>query len=42
VKILPLARILKSKKATMRDKDIAHIPHIERVLKLQKKAKAQK
>jgi hypothetical protein len=37
VKVLPLARILKSKKAIMRDKDVAHIPHIERVLKAQKK-----
>jgi len=42
VKVLPLARILKSKKAIMRDKDIAHIPHIERVLKLLKKPKVQK
>jgi hypothetical protein len=42
VKILPLARILKSKKAIMRDKDLAHIPHIERVLKAQKKLKAGK
>ena len=37
VKILPLARILKSKKAVMREKDQAHIPHIERVLKARKK-----
>jgi predicted nucleotidyltransferase len=37
VKVLPLARILKSKKAIMRDKDLAHIPHIERALKAQKK-----
>lgn len=36
VRILPLTRILKSKRAVMRDKDIAHIPHIERVLKAQK------
>ena len=42
VKVLPLARILKSKKTIMRDKDIAHIPHIERVLKLLKKTKAQR
>jgi len=37
VKILPLARVLKSKKAILRDKDLAHIPHIEQVLKAQKK-----
>lgn len=37
VKVLPLARILKSKKAILRDKDLAHIPLIERVLKAQKK-----
>ena len=40
VKVLPLARILRSKKAIMRDKDIAHIPHIERVLKAKKKLEA--
>ena len=37
VKVLPLARVLKSKKAIMRDKDIAHIPHIERALRARKK-----
>jgi hypothetical protein len=37
VKVLPLSRILKSKKAIMRDKDMAHIPEIEKVLKAQKK-----
>ena len=42
VKILPLARILKSKKAILRDKDIAHIPHIERVLKARKTLTAGK
>jgi hypothetical protein len=42
VKVLPLVRILKSKKAIMRDKDIAQIPHIERVLKGQKKLKGSK
>jgi hypothetical protein len=36
VKVLPLARILKSKKAILRDKDMAHIPLIEAVLKGQK------
>jgi len=42
VKVLPLARVLKSKKAIMRDKDLAHIPHIERVLKAQKKLEGKK
>jgi hypothetical protein len=37
VKVLPLARILKSKKTILRDKDLAHIPLIENVLKAQKK-----
>jgi hypothetical protein len=37
VKILPLSRILKSKKAILRDKDLVHIPHIEQVLRAQKK-----
>jgi hypothetical protein len=36
VKVLPLARVLKSKKAIMRDKDVAHIPHIERTLAAKK------
>jgi hypothetical protein len=40
VKVLPLARILKSKKAIMREKDLAHIPHIERVLRAKKKIEA--
>jgi hypothetical protein len=42
VKILPLARILKSKKAIMRDKDLPHIPHIERALRAQRKLKRKK
>jgi hypothetical protein len=42
VKVLPLARILKSKKTVLRDKDIVHIPHIEKVLKAQKKLEAEK
>lgn len=32
VKVLPLTRVLKSKKTIMRDKDLPHIPLIERVL----------
>jgi hypothetical protein len=32
VKVLPLARVLKSKKAIMRDKDLPHIIPIERAL----------
>ncbi len=42
VKVLPLLRVLKSKKTVLRDKDIAHIPHIEKVLKAQTKLKAEK
>ena len=42
VKVLPLARVLKSKKTIMRDKDIAHIPHIERALKAKKKLEGKK
>jgi hypothetical protein len=42
VKVLPLARILKSKKTILRDKDILHIPHIEKVLKAQKKLEMEK
>ena len=38
IKVLPLARILKSKKAILRDKDLAHIQMIEKLLKCQKKA----
>jgi len=37
VKVLPLSRILKSKKTILRDKDLAHIPHIERVLRTLKR-----
>ncbi len=33
VKVLPLERILKSKKTIRRDKDLVHIFHIERFLK---------
>jgi len=32
VKVLPLARVLKSKKTILRDKDLPHIPLIERAL----------
>ncbi len=42
VKVLPLARVLKSKKAIMRDKDIAHIPHIERVLRAKLKLEGKR
>ena len=40
VKLLPLHRILKSKQAIQRDKDLAHIPLIENVLKARKKLEA--
>jgi len=36
VRVLPLTRILKSKQAILREKDLAHIPLIERVLKARK------
>jgi hypothetical protein len=36
VKVLPLVRILKSKKTILRDKDLGHIPHIEQALKAKK------
>lgn len=42
VKVLPLSRILKSKKTVLRDKDIAHIPHIEKVLKARKRLESEK
>ena len=38
VQLLPLQRILKSKKTIRRDKDLAHIYLIENVLKARKKA----
>lgn len=38
VQVLPLSRILKSKKAIQRDKDLVHIPLIENVLKARKHA----
>jgi hypothetical protein len=42
VKVLPLERILKSKKTVLRDKDRAHILLIERFLKGRKKLKGSK
>jgi hypothetical protein len=42
VKVLPLERVLKSKQTVLRDKDIAHIPHIERALKARKKLEGMK
>jgi len=42
VKVLPLERILKSKKTVLRDKDRAHILLIERFLKGRKKLKGLK
>ena len=38
VKVLPLERVLKSKKTIMRDKDLPHIPQIEKVLKAKRQA----
>ena len=42
VKILPLERILKSKKTVLRDKDRIHILHIERFLRARKKVGGRK
>jgi hypothetical protein len=42
VRVLPLERILKSKKAILRDKDKLHILLIERFLKCQKKSRIKK
>ena len=42
VKVLPLERILKSKKTVLRDKDRLHILQIERVLKGRKRLKGLK
>ena len=42
VQLLPLQRILKSKKTILRDKDLAHIYLIENVLKARKKAGGNK
>jgi len=38
VQVLPLSRILKSKKVMRRDKDLVHIPLIENVIKARKRA----
>lgn len=42
VKLLPLERILKSKKTIRRDKDLAHIRLIENVLKGRRKLEGKK
>ena len=42
VKVLPLEKILKSKKTIRRDKDLVHIFHIERFLKGRKKLRGNK
>ena len=42
VKVLPLERILKSKKTIMRDKDLPHIPRIEEALKGRKQMKGKR
>ncbi len=39
VKVLPLERILKSKKTVLRDKDRVHIPLIESLLRVKKQLK---
>jgi hypothetical protein len=42
VRVLPLKRILKSKKTILRDKDRLHILHIERFLKGRKRMRGNK
>jgi len=42
VKVLPLERILKSKKTLMRDKDLPHIPRIEDALRARGQAKRKR
>lgn len=42
VKILPLERVLKSKKTIRRDKDLAHIPLIENVLKARRESEEKR
>jgi hypothetical protein len=42
VKVLPLERILKSKKTIMRDKDLPHIPRIEEALKAKSQVKGKR
>ena len=42
IRVLPLRRILKSKKFIMRDKDLAHIHLLEKTLELQKMKPAAK
>jgi hypothetical protein len=42
VKVLPLNRILQSKKVIRRDKDLVHIPLIENVLRARKKVEGKK
>ena len=36
IRVLPLERIYQSKKASARDKDMAHLPLLENVMKAQK------
>ena len=41
VKVLPLERVLRSKKTIMRDKDLGQIPEIEKVLKATRKRRGE-
>jgi len=42
IRVLPLERIYQSKKASARDKDLAHLPILERVMRAQKKNEGKK
>jgi len=42
IRVLPLERIYQSKKASARDKDMAHLPILEKVIKAQKRNEGKK
>ena len=42
VKVLPLRRVLKSKKTILREKDLPHIPHLEKMLRAQRQVKGKR
>jgi hypothetical protein len=42
IRVLPLKRVIASKRAANRDKDIAALPILERTLRLAKRAQASK
>lgn len=42
IRVLPLERIYQSKKASARDKDLAHLPFLEKVMRAQKRNEEKK